>query len=132
MILVDTSVWIDFFANRETSQVESLVNAIQSREDLCICGVIFTEILQGIKNKKEHDAVYTTISTVRFLDMPRDTFILAAEIYRSLRERGITIRKAIDCMIAAVAIENNIFLLHNDVDFSHIAKGTNLKIFNSK
>ncbi|MFO7986872.1 MAG: PIN domain-containing protein, partial [Desulfatiglandaceae bacterium] len=56
------------------------------------------------------------------------TFVRAAELYRSLRKRGVTIRKPIDCMISAVAIEHNIRLLHNDRDFDHIAKHSKLRV----
>lgn len=61
--------------------------------------------------------------------MPYSVFLRAAEIYRSLRRKGITIRKSVDCMIASVAIENDIPLLHNDKDFEAIEKHCGLKCY---
>jgi len=60
--------------------------------------------------------------------MRQATFLRAAELYKSLRKKGITIRKPVDCMIASVAIEYDIQLLHNDRDFDHIAKRSKLRI----
>lgn len=122
MILIDTTVWVDFFTNRQTQQVTQLTQLIKEREELCICGPILTEVLQGIRNTREHNQVEDLFSALLFLDMQKETFTLAAQIYRKLRLRGITIRKTIDCMIAAVAIEYKIPLLHNDRDFDPITK----------
>jgi len=129
MILVDTTVWIDFFKGRNKSYVDALHSLLEQREDLCLCGVILTEILQGIKNEKEYRITETLLSNLIYLPMKKETFILAANIFRVLRSKGITVRKSIDCMISAVAIENNIFLLHNDEDFDLIAKYSELKLF---
>jgi predicted nucleic acid-binding protein len=122
MVLVDTSVWIDFFAGRDRVHVAQLETLIRDGRNLALCGIILTEILQGIRD----DAVYTLTETrLRFLillPMCRNTFLLAAQIYRSLRKHGVTVRKPVDCMIAAVAIENSIPLLHNDRGFLSIAK----------
>lgn len=126
-MLVDTSVWIDFFANRPTPQVNYLVESIKNQDNLYICGVILTEILQGIKHPKEHSQVASLLSCLVFLDMSRDTFVLSAKVYRDLRTKGVTIRKTIDCMIAAVSIENHVPLLHDDRDFNQIAKHAGLK-----
>jgi predicted nucleic acid-binding protein len=128
VILVDTTVWIDFFADRVTSHATHLKQLLEEQHELCICGPILTEILQGIRNTREHNHVQDLFGSLLFLDMHKDTFILAAEIYRKLRLRGITVRKTIDCMIAAVAVEYKAPLLHNDRDFDPIAKYCGLKI----
>ncbi len=78
MILVDTTVWVDFFSGRETKQVQYLVQYIEQREELCICGIILTEILQGIRSQKEYAQVENLFSTLLYLEMDKDTFILAA------------------------------------------------------
>ena len=128
MILIDTTVWIDFFSKRNSRQVVHLVKLIEQREELCLCGIVLTEILQGIKNPREYKQAEDLFGSLLFLSMTRDTFILAADIYRSLRTRGITIRKTLDCMIAAVAIEHKVPLLHNDHDFDPIAKFCGLAV----
>lgn len=88
MTLVDTSVWIDFFAARNTLQVTTLESFIDQREDLCLCGVILTEVLQGIRDDKQHEQTESVLSNLIFLPMDRSTFLFAANIYRSLRSRG--------------------------------------------
>jgi predicted nucleic acid-binding protein len=119
MIMVDTSVWIDFFNNNLTAQVIRFENSLNNNEDICICGVIITEIVQGIRDNNQYLKTKSYLENLIFLPMYYSTFIKSAEIFRCLRKRGITIRKPIDCMIAAVSIENNVLLLHNDRDFFH-------------
>lgn len=131
MILVDTTVWIDFFANRTTPQVTTLINQIENNNELCLCGIVLAEILQGIKNSNEYHRVEGILNSLLFIDMTKDTFVLSAEIYRKLRAKGITIRKTLDCMIAAIAIENKVPLLHNDRDFDSIEKHLGLKVVSS-
>ena len=128
MVLVDTTVWIDFFAGRNESHVMSLQEYIESEEDLSLCGVILAEVLQGIRSDADFIKTKEYLGDLIFLPMRQATFIQAAEIYRSLRKKGVTIRKPVDCMIASVAIEYNIQLLHNDRDFNHIAKHSKLRV----
>ena len=122
MTLVDTTVWIDLFADRNTPQVSLFESLIAKREDICLCGVILTEVLQGIKDEKEYSKTLVVLSNLIYLPMEFNTFLLAADIYRSTRSKGITIRNSVDCMIAAVCIENDVPILHNDKDFDLIAK----------
>ena len=122
MVLVDTTAWIDFFKARSSVHVTALENLIRNREDICICGIILTEVLQGIRDNAEFKKTRDLFNNLLFLPMPYHIFLKAAEIYRDLRRKGITIRKSVDCMIASVAIENKIPLLHNDKDFAAIEK----------
>lgn len=128
MTVVDTSVWIDLFAGRDTPQVTFLESVIERKEDICICGVILTEVLQGIRDEKEYSDTESMLANLLFLSMSRETFLLAATIYRALRARGLTIRNSVDCMIAAVCIENEIRLLHNDRDFDLLAAHSELEV----
>jgi len=131
MTLVDTSVWIDFFAARNTAQVKVLESIIDQGEDLCLCGVILTEVLQGIRDDKQHKQTESALSSLIYLPMDQSTFLLAANLYRTLRSRGITIRNSVDCMIAAVCIEHKTDLLHNDRDFDHISDVFGLQVLGS-
>lgn len=128
MVLVDTSVWVELFAGRSLSQVRTLEVMVEEKADICICGIILTEVLQGIRKAKEYRKIKELFGDLIFLPMAYSTFIRSAEIYRSLRRRGITIRKPMDCLIASVAIEHGIPLLHNDKDFKPIEKHFGLKI----
>lgn len=130
MILVDTTVWIDFFINRDVPHVKILQELIENDEDLALCGVILAEILQGIRSDTDYVKTKEYLEDLIFLPMRHGTFLRSAEIYRSLRKKGITIRKSVDCMIASVAIEYDARLLHNDHDFDCIAKHSNLRLFN--
>ena len=132
ILLVDTTVWIDFFAGRSEEHVAVLESSIQQKDDICICGIILTEVLQGIRNEKEYNKTKVLFEKLVYIPMARDSFLQAAEMYRSLRRRGITIRKPLDCMIAAVAMKYDIPLLHNDRDFDLIEKNCGLKSVKSK
>jgi predicted nucleic acid-binding protein len=127
MILVDTTVWIDFFSARSYQHVKALENLILNREDICLCGIILTEVLQGIREDSEFNRTRNLLANLVFLPMQYSVFLRSAEIYRNLRRKGIMIRKPVDCMIAAVAIEHEIPLLHNDKDFIPIEKHFGLK-----
>lgn len=128
MILVDTTVWIDFFAARSLPHVVALETIIKRRENICICGIILTEVLQGIRQDSEFRKTKDLFNTLILLPMPYTVFLKSADIYRKLRKIGITIRKPLDCIIASVAIENDIPLLHNDKDFQPIEKHCGLKV----
>ncbi len=127
MILVDSSVWIPFFKGIHSARVDSLERFISEEQDLCTCGVIMAEVLQGIRHDNHYKRIKGFFSDLLFLPMTKATFITSAETYRFLRKKGIPIRKPIDCMIAAVAIEHDIVLLHNDRDFDSIEKHCKLK-----
>jgi predicted nucleic acid-binding protein len=128
MVLVDTTVWIDFFAAKSTSEVAELERLLDGGEDICTCGVILAEVLQGIREDDDYKRTLSRFDSFLFLPMNRQTFLRAAELFRSLRRRGITIRKPIDCMIASVSMENDIALLHNDRDFDPIEIHCGLKV----
>lgn len=128
MILVDTSVWIDFFAGRDLPHVTTLERLILDNKDLALCGIILTEILQGIADDATHRRVRRYFGPLIFLPMSEAVFVRAADIYRKLRKQGITIRKTNDCIIAATALDHHCQLLHNDKDFSPIAKHFRLKV----
>jgi predicted nucleic acid-binding protein len=128
MVLVDTTVWVDFLRGKNTPHVCFLERLLTEGEDICTCGVIMTEVLQGIRKGADYRGTLSRFEAFLFLPMDRRIFIKAAEIYRSLRRRGITIRKPIDCLIAACAINHNVTLLHNDRDFDCIEEQCGLKV----
>jgi len=96
MVLVDTTVWIDFFADRNEPHVAALQELIENQEDLCLCGIIFAEVLQGIRSDADFVETKDYFDDLIFLPMRQTTFVQAAEVYRSLRKRGVTIRKPVD------------------------------------
>ena len=128
MTLVDTSVWIDYFRDRPAKEVAEIDRLIDAGEDICTCGFILTEVLQGIREDSDYQRTLSRFDEIGFLSMNRQTFLGAAQLYRSLRRRGVTIRKPADCIIASVAIEHDIPLLHNDRDFDPIETYGGLKV----
>ena len=128
MILVDTSVWIDYFRGVDSPEAGWLSSAIADDADLCICGVVLTEILQGIKLESQYRAAKRSLEAMLYLATSRGAYYLAADIYRAARKRGQTIRNTIDCIIAACAITNNARLVQKDKDYITIASVSKLKL----
>ncbi len=117
MILVDSSVWIDFFNGRQSRETD-LLNELLGREPLLIGDLILTEVLQGFRQDKDYRKVKTELENLAFAPMVgHDISIKSADNYRRLRKGGITVRKTIDMLIATFCIENNHRLLHSDRDF---------------
>lgn len=117
MILVDTSVWIDYFNGIETAQTHSLDAALEEGT-VAIGDLIFLEILQGFKSDKDFRAAKSTLETLDIYELLGQKMALkSAQYYRALRKKGITIRKTNDVIIATFCIENKIPLLFSDRDF---------------
>jgi len=132
MVLVDTTAWVDFLSGQPLPHVEFLESLIANEDDICICGVVLTEVLQGIREDPDYRKTKRSFDSLIYLPMTRSTFVGGADIYRNLRKRGVTIRKPIDCVIASVALEHNMPLLHNDRDFDPIEKHCGLKVMEKR
>jgi hypothetical protein len=130
MILIDSSVWIDFFNGIEGKAVSELEKLIVDEEDICLSEYILTEVLQGFRDDRDYETAKRCLLRFPVAGMPdENSYIEAAQIYRKCRKQGITIRKTADCIIAQTAIENNLFLLHKDQDFNMIASVCSLKVY---
>lgn len=131
MVLVDTSILIDFLSGVENSGTRAFQSILDSGTAYGITSFTYMEILQGVRTEREFEQVKRYLDTQKFYGFPDEkaSFAEAARIYFLCRKRGITINSTIDCLIARAAIENDIFLLHNDKDFDNIAKVVKLKIF---
>ena len=128
MMLVDTSVWIDYFNGRMTPETDLLHLAIQSHQ-VYVGDLVLTEVLQGFRLDKEYDNAREALGSLPVLTLVGpENAILAARNYRLLRKKGITIRSTIDCLIATYCITNEVPLLHSDRDFSHFEQHLGLTI----
>lgn len=127
MVIVDTTVWIDFFKQRETVQVQRLSEILEAEEDVVTTGMILQEVLSGIKRKKERDEVAGGFRQFILIMPTLNTHIHAAEIFDGCLKRGFTIRKPVDCLIAALAMEYDLPLLEMDKDFRFISEVFPLK-----
>lgn len=129
LILVDTTVWIDLFRAKTTPETNVLESLIEAGEDICTCGIVLAEVLQGIRDDREYDRTRRRFGAFLYLPAHRDTFVLASEMYRSVRKRGITIRRSLDCMIAATAVAHKAVLLHSDRDYDPLSRHCGLKVY---
>jgi hypothetical protein len=119
-LLIDSTVWIDFFNGRETAQTAQLEQHFDDRDEICHCGFVLAEVLQGIRDEKQLVIVKRQFEHLTYLEDDRSTFELGATIYRELRRKGITIRNSVDCLISAVVIQHGVSFLENDRDYKFI------------
>lgn len=122
-MLVDTSVWIDFFNDCASAESERLARAIGDGESIALPGIVLTEILLGLKTDAEASRIADLL--LAFDVVPEPTladYQEAARIYRICRAGGVTIRSTIDCLIAQLAIRDHLPLLTKDRDFRAIAR----------
>ena len=129
--IFDTSVWINLdkdVKNEETYLLEEYVQYFP--EKLYLTPTIIQEILQGNKTIAEYDYKKRVLSDFNiFNDSWLETSIAGAKLYFDLRKKGVTIRKSTDCLIAQVAIQNDVLLVHNDTDFDLISENSSLRTF---
>ena len=128
MILVDSSVWIDYFRSADTPQV-ALLDSYFGRSSLAVGDLIAAEVLQGVRDQREFKWVKRTLDAFEHIDLAGyDLAVKASENYRSLRAVGVTIRKTIDTLIATRCIEDGLTLLHADRDFLPFSQHLGLKV----
>ena len=130
MYLVDTSVWIDFLRNK-TSAASAFTRRLLSADVLVgITEHIYLEILQGASNESSFQTLSEYFSGQRFyaFENSRESYAEAAHLYMACRQRGVTIRSSMDCLIAQTALEHDLVLIHQDRDFLALAEvSPNLK-----
>ena len=129
MILVDSSVWIDAFRGAFTPQV-AILRDVLGRRRVVLGDLIMTEVLQGFNRLRDFEKARRALE--RFTVIPiagADVAVQAARNYRHLRERGVTVRKTIDTLIATRCIIDGLDLLHSDRDFDPFAEHLGLQVY---
>ncbi|WP_320121657.1 PIN domain nuclease [uncultured Sphaerochaeta sp.] len=128
MIVVDTSVWIDYVNGVHTAQTDILDKELQ--ESRVVTGdVIMVEFLQGFRDNKQFQTARMLMNSLEYYDfVGKEMAIKAAENFRLLRKKGITVRKTIDVLIATFCIEHGFELLHNDRDFEPMKEILGLQV----
>ncbi|MDG1278038.1 MAG: PIN domain nuclease [Algoriphagus sp.] len=127
MIMVDSSVWIDYFNGKATLQSDFL-NRILGIEDVCIGDLIMTEVLQGFTFDQDVKVAYELFNDLLIFDLVgKEIAYESAKSYRELRKKGVTVRKTMDMIIGTFCIKKNIRLLHSDKDFDPMVTYLNLK-----
>ncbi|MBA3017143.1 MAG: PIN domain nuclease [Proteobacteria bacterium] len=128
MILVDSSVWIDYFnglGNRQTDLLDDMLSNVP----ILIGDLILAEVLQGFRSDDDFEAAKTGLSILQFREIGGYEIALqSAQNYRLLRKKGVTVRKTIDVIIGTFCISEGITLLHNDRDFEPMVSHLSLKV----
>jgi hypothetical protein len=128
MIAVDSSVWIAHLRNVQSSAVNKL-RTIDSPEDIVVGDIVLMEVLQGARNDAHAEAIERNLRQFTIANMSNDLMaVVAARNYRRLRDRGVTVRKTIDVIIATYCMVQGHRLLHDDRDFDPIARYLGLEI----
>lgn len=123
MILVDTSVWIDFLNGHASGEAEVLAQLIEENQAITVPGLVLTEILCGLRSDAEAERIAKLLSAFASTPEPnRHDYLAAAGIYRTCRAQGQTIRSTIDCLIARICLRDDCRLLTKDRDFDAIAR----------
>ena len=129
MILVDTSVLIDFLRGQDNPAVQKLVQVIDREIPFGISPIIFLEVLQGAATEKDFKLLREYLGSQAFYDLKdgRESSARAARISIELRRKGMAVGSSINFLIAQTAIDNDLYLLHNDSDFERIKQVSRLK-----
>jgi len=128
MIVVDSSVWIDYFNGRITKQTD-LLDSLLGHELVVVGDIILMEVLQGFRSDTDFEKAKRLLDSLIFKPMlGKEAAVKSAENYRHLRKKGISVRKTIDVLIATFCISNSLPLLHGDRDFEPMEKYLNLKV----
>jgi len=131
VILVDSSVWIDFFRGARTPQAEKLDTLLGTMR-IAVGDLILAEVLQGVRDEREFQQVRKTLDSFEQVDLVgREIAVQAAKNFRKLRDLGFMVRKTIDTLIATSCIESNYTLLHSDRDFDAFEVHLGLQVVSS-
>ena len=119
MTLVDTSVWIELFRKSTTLDLESLVDL----DEIVTCLPVIQEVLQGFDDQRAYRIADEAMHALPIVESPMSAavFRAAAELYRTARRAGLTVRSSTDCLIGACALRNSLTILHHDRDFDALA-----------
>jgi predicted nucleic acid-binding protein len=131
MILVDTSILVDFLGGRKVKGSQKFKLVLQQAIPFGITPLTYQDLLQGATSEKEYGLLRKYLETQRFYHPrePVNSYARAASIYFDCRKNGVTLRSTIDCIIAQTAIDHDLLLLHNDNDFDAMASIIPLKIY---
>lgn len=131
MIVVDTTVWADWFNGARTPEVDRLDRALAA-EEAGLTPVILTEVLQGFRADADFERARALLVRLPLLDLDVNGHVAAAALFRLLRRKGITVRGAVDCIVAQTCIVANAELLTGDRDFTGIARHAPLRLCAAK
>lgn len=127
MILIDTSAWIEFLRDTRSDVCEAVDRLLEA--DICITDPVLTEVLAGARDERQVEQLRGLLGRAQMRRCGPADFEFAASLYRACRRQGQTVRRMIDCLIAAVAIREGTPLLQLDRDFEVLARHSELAIY---
>ena len=127
-VLIDTSVWIEYFRNQSSGLVGFVAEIVKDRE-ICVPGVILAELMQGAKSEKELSVIAEFMDAFTIIDQTDQTWVKAGRLSHELRKKGKNVN-LMDCYIAVIAQENNCAVLTLDQHFKDISRHTKLQLVN--
>ncbi|MGA0863573.1 MAG: type II toxin-antitoxin system VapC family toxin [Ilumatobacteraceae bacterium] len=127
-VLIDTSAWVEFFRKTRSSANRAATQLFTDRERFATCGPVEMELKAGARDNDVMHEIAAALAQGRTFAIQPHYFESAAALYRQCRTQGVTIRSMIDCLIAVVAIDNDLEVLHHDHDFAAIASVVPLRV----
>jgi predicted nucleic acid-binding protein len=126
VVLVDTSVWVEFFRKPPRIDVPSVVDL----EDVVTCLPVLQEVLQGFREEAAFALARDAMLALPIVESPlrQEVFEEAVGLYRRARAAGLTVRSSVDCLIAACALRHGLTVLHHDRDFGFLARVSSLRV----
>lgn len=126
MVLVDTSVWIEVFRKKAPVLLERIVDF----DDVVTCLPVVQEVLQGFRDERAFGLARDAMLALPIVESPlrAEVVLQAADLYRTARRSGLTLRSGVDCLIAACALRHGLEVLHHDRDFDLVARVSALKV----
>ncbi len=131
MMLVDSNAWADYFNGAEAPHVQRLDAALEEEEDLTALPIIVTEVLQGFRTERGFREAEMVLTALPLIHPTLDCHVRAARLFRTLRRRGVTVRGAVDCVVAQTCIDLDAELLSPDRDYRAIARHTTLCLWSA-
>ena len=129
MMIVDSNTWADFFNGAQSPHAERLEVALDDEDDLATIPIIITEVLQGFRTDSGFQRARRVLVSLPVIHPTVECHVRAARMFRSLRRKGVTVRGAVDCVIAQTCLDTDAELLSPDADFKHIARHTSLRLW---
>jgi predicted nucleic acid-binding protein len=127
-VLVDTSAWVDFLNGFPSPAADALADLLEGDEEVCTCGIVVAEVFQGLRRARERAAIQRSFEDLSFLEASGiDVYLRAAKLHRSLRQKGVTVRSTVDCIIAMIAEDADCALLARDSDMDAILESGLIK-----
>ena len=127
MILVDTSAWIEFLRDTDSAACRRLISLLQREKRIAICPAIWMEVMAGARDERHLHDLQRLLAVADILPIREADYEQAACLFRFCRQQGCSVRKLLDCLVAAVAIRVDVPVLHADRDFAMLEQCTSLR-----